>query len=60
MTERAIPVTIFEAEIAVKCTFLHKWMSLKDRAMSEEEISSNDTRAVAACGHRSPGLAMGA
>ena len=58
VTERAIPVTIFDTEIAVKCTFLRKWM--KDRAMSEEEISSNDTRAVAACGHRSPGLAMGA
>ena len=36
VTERAIPVTIFDAEIAVKCTFLRKWM--KDRAMSEEEM----------------------
>ena len=41
VTERAIPVTIFEAEIAVKCTFLRKWM--KDRAMSEDEM---DIRAI--------------
>ena len=34
-------MTIFEAEIAVKCTFLRKWM--KDRAMSEDEM---DIRAI--------------
>ena len=41
VTERAIPVTIFEAEIAVKSTYLRRW--LKDRAMSEEEM---DVRAL--------------
>ena len=41
VTERAIPVTIFEAEIAVKSTYLRRW--LKDRAMSEDEM---DVRAL--------------
>ena len=42
VTERAIPVTIFEAEEPVRVHFVRRW--LKDRTMSAEEAS--DIRAI--------------
>lgn len=42
VTDRAIPVTIFEAEEAVKVHFVRRW--LKDRTLSTEE--AGDIRAI--------------